>query len=114
MFVRTALICRMSSRDLCSSGPIRTNSQAYAFRIGTILLAGFLSFLGGLVFILCSQKDAKNSKLWYLRFWGGIFSRTELTHQVFLSNPFAPSPATSPGCTNGLARHQNQSEPLEV
>lgn len=66
------------------------------------------------MFILCSQKDAKNSKLWYLRFWSSIFSRTELTHQVFLSNPFAPSPATSPGCTNGLARHQNQSEPLDV
>jgi hypothetical protein len=80
-----------AAAPLAQSAP---NSQAYAFRIGTILLAGCLSFLGGLVFILCSQKDAKNSNLWYLRFWSRLFSRSALTRRVFLSNPFAPSPAT--------------------
>lgn len=62
--------------------------------MGSILLSGTLSYLGGLVFILCSQRDPRSSSLWYLRFWSAVFSRTEFTRRLFLSNPFAPSPVT--------------------
>lgn len=86
-----ALAAAGGALSLPASG---SGSRVDGLRVVTILLAGGLSFLGGLVFILCSQKDPRTSRLWYLRFWSSVFSRTALTRRLFLSNPFAPSPST--------------------
>ncbi len=73
--------------------PALIPSRPSSLRIASILIAGSLSYLGGLVFILCSQADPRTSKLAYLRFWSHLFSRSQWLKKLFLSSPFAPTPA---------------------
>ena len=73
-------------------GAVMLLGDSEVLRVFLIFLGGACSFSGGLVYIMCSQRDPRHSSMGYLRFWWNVLSRFAWTKRVFLSNPFAPSP----------------------